>query len=52
MFPEDQDDPEENFKDLLLHLLIKEPLQRLGSDSFEREILDHPYFQDNQWLQG
>ena len=38
MFPEDQDNQDENFKDLILHLLIKEPLQRLGSDSFENEL--------------
>ena len=46
MFPENEDNLDENFKDLILHLLIKEPLQRLGSDSFEKEILDHPYFKD------
>ena len=35
MFPEDEENDDEDFKDLILHLLIKEPLQRLGSDSFE-----------------
>lgn len=45
MFPEDQDPPSEAFSSLILHLLIKDPLQRLGSDSFEKEMLEHPYFQ-------
>ena len=44
MFPEDQEKPEEAFQSLILHLLIKDPLQRLGSDSFEKELLEHPYF--------
>jgi len=46
MFPEDQDPPSEDFSSLILHLLIKDPLQRLGSDSFEREMLEHPYFKN------
>ena len=46
MFPEDQDPPSENFRQLILHLLIKDPLQRLGSDQFEQELLDHPYFNE------
>ena len=31
-------------QDLITNLLIKDPLQRLGSDKMEQEILDHPYF--------
>lgn len=46
MFPEDEENNDEDFKDLILHLLIKEPLQRLGSDTFEQELLDHPYFKN------
>ena len=45
MFPEDQDPPEEAFQDLIFKLMIKDPLQRLGSDAFEKELLDHPYLQ-------
>jgi len=44
MFPEDQDPPSEQFKLLILQLLIKDPLQRLGSDSFEKELLEHAFF--------
>jgi len=46
MFPDDQEPPEENLKTLILNLLIKDPLQRLGSDSFEKELLEHPYFSE------
>ena len=31
-------------QDLITNLLIKDPLQRLGSDQMEQEILEHPYF--------
>ena len=45
MFPEDaEEEPSESWKQLILQLLIKDPLQRLGSDSYEQEILDHAYF--------
>ena len=41
-------EPSENWKLLVLQLLIKSPLQRLGSDSFEKEILEHPYFTETE----
>ena len=44
MFPEDQDPPQEAFANLIYSLLIKDPLQRLGSDAFEAELLQHAYF--------
>ena len=34
----------DDLQDLITHLLIKDPLQRLGSDQMEQEILEHPYF--------
>ena len=34
----------DDLQDLITNLLIKDPLQRLGSDSMEQEILEHPYF--------
>ena len=44
MYPEDQDYIPESFQSLVNHLLIKDPLQRLGSDQFEKELLEHPFF--------
>ena len=42
-FP-DEKKVSEDFRDLIMNLLIKNPIQRLGSDFYEGEILDHPYF--------
>ena len=38
IFPKEAKD-QEDLKDLILNLLIKDPLQRLGSDKMEEEIL-------------
>ena len=38
IFPKEAKD-QEDLKDLILNLLIKDPLQRLGSDTMEEEIL-------------
>jgi len=43
-FPEEQEDIEDLI-DLITNLLIKDPLQRLGSDGMESEVLSHAYFQ-------
>ena len=43
IFPKEAEG-QELLQDLIINLLIKDPLQRLGSDKMEEEILEHAYF--------
>eukprot|EP00216_Chloropicon_sp_CCMP2111_P004302 CAMPEP_0198236356 /NCGR_PEP_ID=MMETSP1446-20131203/2249_1 /TAXON_ID=1461542 ORGANISM="Unidentified sp, Strain CCMP2111" /NCGR_SAMPLE_ID=MMETSP1446 /ASSEMBLY_ACC=CAM_ASM_001112 /LENGTH=350 /DNA_ID=CAMNT_0043918067 /DNA_START=371 /DNA_END=1420 /DNA_ORIENTATION=- len=39
----------DNFKDIIMQLLCKDPKKRLGSTLGAAEIIDHPFFADIKW---
>lgn len=49
VFPDEVDSsvpaPSNDFKSIVTELLNKDPKQRIGSDQFENEILQHAYFE-------
>ena len=41
---EEEEKVDEDLHELIINLMIKNPLQRLGSDGYEKEVLEHAYF--------